>query len=352
MAIEFEAAGDAMTGAVISRAVEPDHGESKAISHGTCLNCGTALQGRHCHDCGQVAHVHRTLAAIGHDILHGVFHFEGKIWRTLPKLLISPGDLTQRYVHGERARFVSPLALFLFAVFLMFAVFETVGGPVHSNRTDAERQAIVDAQIKQVSAKIALLEKERTDRIARRESVSQINAELDERRGALDGIRQGANLMMGRSVDFRGAVKADTGFKTVDARIQHALENPTLLLYKLQASAYKFAWALIPLSMPFMWAMFAWRRQYKIYDHAVFVTYSLCFVMLLLIIMALVTAAGAGLNAIILFALIPAHFFLQLKGAYSLTRFGAAWRTVALLLIAFFVLTAFSTWLLALGFMG
>lgn len=28
---------------------------------------------------------------------------------------------TRRYVNGERARFVSPLALFLFTVFLMFA---------------------------------------------------------------------------------------------------------------------------------------------------------------------------------------------------------------------------------------
>ena len=33
-----------------------------------------------------------------------------------------PGELTRRYIDGERARFVSPIALFLFSVFLMFAV--------------------------------------------------------------------------------------------------------------------------------------------------------------------------------------------------------------------------------------
>jgi hypothetical protein len=32
--------------------------------------------------------------------------------------------------------------------------------------------------------------------------------------------------------------------------------------YKLQSSAYKFAWALIPLSLPFMWLIFAGRRNY------------------------------------------------------------------------------------------
>jgi hypothetical protein len=51
-----------------------------------------------------------------------VFHFEGKIFRTLPMLVFRPGALTRRYIAGERARFVSPLALFLFTVFAMFAV--------------------------------------------------------------------------------------------------------------------------------------------------------------------------------------------------------------------------------------
>ncbi len=33
-----------------------------------------------------------------------------------------PGHLTRRYIEGERATFVSPIALFLFSVFLMFGV--------------------------------------------------------------------------------------------------------------------------------------------------------------------------------------------------------------------------------------
>ncbi|PMY00709.1 hypothetical protein C1Y22_37340, partial [Pseudomonas sp. MPR-R2A5] len=80
---------------------------------------GTSLQGDFCHACGQAGHVHRSLHSIGHDLLHGVFHFEGKIWRTLPMLAFHPGALTRRYIAGERERFVSPLALFLFSVFLM-----------------------------------------------------------------------------------------------------------------------------------------------------------------------------------------------------------------------------------------
>lgn len=62
-----------------------------------------------------------------HDLLHGALHFEGKLWRTLPMLGFRPGELTRRYIEGERARFVSPMALFLFSVFLMFAVFQLMG---------------------------------------------------------------------------------------------------------------------------------------------------------------------------------------------------------------------------------
>src|SRR4051794_7125791 len=126
----LEAIGDALTGGVVGRAVEPGAGEA-ADGHTderVCLNCGSLLTGPFCSECGQHAHVHRTLSAFFHDFLHGVLHFEGKIWRTLPLLAWKPGELTRRYIDGQRATFVSPIALFLFCVFLMFAFVSLLGG--------------------------------------------------------------------------------------------------------------------------------------------------------------------------------------------------------------------------------
>src|SRR5215212_1678685 len=120
--VGIEGIGEAVTGGMIAHAVEPDHGEAGPHDE-ACLNCGAELEGAYCHRCGQKGHVHRTLAGFWHELVHGVFHFDGKIWRTLPLLAWRPGELTRRYVAGERARFVSPIALFLFTVFLMFAVF-------------------------------------------------------------------------------------------------------------------------------------------------------------------------------------------------------------------------------------
>ena len=114
-----EIIGDIAQGAMLSRAAEPEHGEAGDDGHtheSACLNCGTGLIGSHCHACGQAAHVHRTLGAFFHDLLHGVFHFEGKIWRTLPLLWLNPGRLTREWVEGKRTRYVSPLAIFLLTV--------------------------------------------------------------------------------------------------------------------------------------------------------------------------------------------------------------------------------------------
>ncbi len=349
MPIGFEAAGDALTGAVIGRAVEPDHGQKVETGHGPCLNCGATLMGSHCHQCGQAAHVHRTLAVYGHDLLHGVFHIEGKILRTLPMLAFKPGELTRRYIHGERAKFVSPLALFLFSVFLMFAVFETVGGPIPSDK-NGKNEFSFSTVAKQSEDKLTILMRDRAKLAAERKDLTKIDAEIADERDGRDFFIQVQKMVEGKPYKLKTDFGFDTGSAALDDSISQAVRNPKLLLYKLQSSAYKFAWALMPLSLPFMWLMFAWRPQFKLYDHAVFVTYSITFVMLLLIVMAFVGALGLKPTA--LTALVPVHFFSQLKGAYSLSWRSALWRTVALLCVSAFVLVAFGLFLLALGLMG
>jgi len=351
----FEAAGDALTGSVIARAAEPSHGEATAHAHANCLNCGAMLSGPYCHECGQAAHVHRTLSALGHDIAHGVFHFEGKVWHTIPLLAWRPGDLTRRYIHGERARFVSPLALFLFSVFLMFAVFESVGGPFWPNVTHdgvkVTDKAQLRAELVKAERKVAELEAQRKAALAAKKPTTTIDEQLVEAQSDVGGIRAAGALASGISADdLSSAINIDVGNKSLEQSVKEALKNPKLLLYKLQSSAYKFSWALIPLSLPFMWAMFAWRRQYKLYDHAVFVTYSIAFVMLLLIVMALLAALGLETGWMLL--LVPVHFFRQLKQAYRLSVFSTLWRTIGLLVVSSTTLLLFGLLLLALGLSG
>ena len=91
--------------------MEPRAGEAAPNGHThekNCLNCGASLIGPYCAACGQKAHVHRSLRGFMHDFIQGLFNFEGKIWQTLPMLARKPGEMTRRYIAGERARFVSP----------------------------------------------------------------------------------------------------------------------------------------------------------------------------------------------------------------------------------------------------
>ncbi|MEC8179361.1 MAG: hypothetical protein VX072_06825, partial [Pseudomonadota bacterium] len=86
-----EAIGTASEGGLFARAISRESGGSALDADGhfaetACLNCGTELVGPHCHTCGQAAHLHRTLSAVGHDLVHGVLHLDGKLWHTLPLL--------------------------------------------------------------------------------------------------------------------------------------------------------------------------------------------------------------------------------------------------------------------------
>ncbi|HEX8957896.1 MAG TPA: hypothetical protein VF798_16595, partial [Burkholderiaceae bacterium] len=105
----------------------------------------------------------------------------------------------------------------------------------------------------------------------------------------------------------------------IDAALHHAVENPELALYKLKNTTYKYSFMLVPISLPFLWLMFFWRRGIGMFDHAVFVLYSLCFMSLLFDGVMLAGMAGwSGLAANLAIWVPPVHMFVQLRGAYGL----------------------------------
>ncbi len=350
-----EEIGSVVTGALAARAVEPAAGEAGAEGGAACLNCGTPVQRRYCPECGQAAHVHRTLGAFWHDIAHSVLHFEGKIWRTLPMLAWRPGVLTRRYIAGERARFVSPMALFLFGVFLMFAVFSLVGGPVGVGSSDGpvEIGTDQDAERSKLVAQLAKLEADRAQAVADARATNALDV-------TIGGVRQEIavlNAMNGRETAADGGAFAGDGESDLgwfNDAFKRAKENPSLLIYKLQNNGYKFSWALIPISVPFLWLLFLHRRryrQYRIYDHTVFVTYSIAFMTLLAITLALLRGAGVegGVLGLAFLIIAPLHMYRQLRGAYLLSRFSAAWRAVMLTQFAAFAASLFFLLLLTVG---
>jgi len=361
MSGDIEGIGAAVTAGLAARAVEPRHGSAAHAHAGQrCLNCGTTLAGSHCHHCGQRADVHRTFSAIGHDLVHAIFHFEGKLWNTLPLLAWRPGDLTRRYIHGERARFISPLSLFLFAVFLTYAVLSFVG----SGSPGTGFQEMVTSQT-EASAARARLEHE-VEAIDTQLAMNNITEEqrklLGEQRQTLMMSAEYLGLLDHAGTPGEGKETAEgrfaraeisTGVAFLDHGIAKAQANPGLMLYKVQANAYKFAWALIPLSLPFLWLLYPFSRRFHTYDHFVFVTYSISFMLLLFVAVRLfVMTPVAGWVTTFAVFYVPFHMYRQLRGAYRSSRIGALARTSLLLVFALVAVTLFVAMLLALGAMG
>lgn len=340
-------------------------GEPDASGHtheSACLNCGAKLAGDYCQACGQKAHLHRTLGAFGHDLLHGVLHLEGKTWRTLRMLAWRPGELTRRYIEGERAKFVSPMATFLFSVFLMFALFNSMGGLSTSagaaaadeilRQAQAERTAL-DEQVRSVEQQRELMQ------VGGRPTTSYDArlAELEQDRRRLDEIERKVKEEPESTFAGEGALDlseatVNTGWPWLDKRLQKAIRNPSLSLYKLQTNAYKYSWALIPISVPLMWLLFAWRRQHwQLYDHTVFVTYSLSYQCLLFVLAIVLARLGIPTLPLVLAlgTIVSMHVYWQFRGAYSLSPFSAMWRMTVLTLIVGIAVLLFGLSIIALG---
>ena len=340
---DLEAVGDVATGALVAGAVEPRTGVAGGhTNERNCLNCGTELAGDYCHACGQQAHVHRTLTAFWHDLAHGVLHVEGKIWNTLPMLAWRPGELTRRYIDGERAKFVSPMALFLFSVFLMFAVASFSGGL--STAVNPAATQDLQREIAAQQRQLASIEQERSVAARNTGSTAALDAKIAD-------LKQELAVMRGiQSGEVERVAKTQTTAPDwLRKPIEKAAKNPELLFYKVKTNAYKFSWMLIPLSVPFLWLLFPFSRRFRLYDHAVFVTYSLSFITLLVVTAVLIGVAGlpqiAGFAALIP----PFHMYRQLKGAYGLSRGSALLRTVLLVSFAIVALALFGLLLFGLG---
>jgi hypothetical protein len=356
----------------------PDRHGAATDSHHNCLNCGTALSARYCGSCGQPAHVHRSLWHLSEEFLHGVLHFDAKGIRTAPLLAFRPGLLTRRYIDGQRTKYVSPMALFLFCIFLMYFVFSLAAeGDSHNVKVKVEdaraakadvakAQQEADEDIAKATAKLEQLKKAGADLSDAQEELTE--AQFAKKMATASGAIASAAIDLGSRSGAQSAdaaldkgtwqerlaakAKEHAGDSGTKGRIYRTLANPDLALYKLKSTAYKFSFMLIPISLPFLWLIFFWRRGVAMYDHGVFSLYSLSFMSLLFTVAALMAMMGISGTVIALCVIFvpPVHMFAQLRGTYGLGWFAASWRTIALLCICGTAFVLFLVFVVAMTF--
>lgn len=371
--MDIEGAGGVVTGGLIAGAIERPTGKAgEDHAPGVCSDCGAPTSGNFCANCGQPTHVHRTLLHLGEELLHGVMHFDARIWRTLPLLWLNPGKLTREWVEGRRTRYVSPLAIFLFTLFVMFFALSFAPHKEEASVQPAEiaeQRTVVEAaqqtvnELRADNAQPQAIQAAQMIVDQRREQLVKLEGEM--RDGRADGLKPGSwqaslkDMATGDAEDGQPHAKATVMGQAVKAEghglgatIAKKLQNPDLALYKLQQTLYKFAFLLVPLSIPFVALLFLWKRGFTLYDHGVFVLYSLTFMAMLLMLMVVSASLSGWLGGIVIplgLLAVPVHMFAQMKGAYSLGVFSALWRTTALLVFCNIVIGLFVTAIIYLG---
>lgn len=410
MSGEFEAAGALATAGLVAGAVEG--GEPVKAGDGACLNCGAKVEGRYCSNCGQATHANRKLFHLAEEFLHSLFHLDTKLWRTLPMVIFRPGTLTRNYVYGKRARYISPLALFLFTIFLMFFVFSFFESPIERAVNSAQERTTTAEEL--VDARAALEEAEQELAAARaapaptdgtppglevrlaEQAVSLAQAEVGRREAALERAREQAAAAQADSVVqvdltpdanapaaaagaapaagetpapveesrtwqdlMREAARSEefvvvSGMPELSERIRSKFENPDLAVYRIQEAASKFSFLLAPLSLPFIMLLFLWKRGVTMYDHVVYALYALSFASLLIVAVMLSTMTPwTGWMAGWLIGLgLPVHTYFHMGGAYKLGWWSAFWRTCLMLLFATIVFSLFVVLIIILGLAG
>jgi Protein of unknown function (DUF3667) len=172
----------------------------------TCSNCGASLVGDFCHMCGQKKFVEsdRRLSHLLRQFLASATDLDGRIWRTVRALLFKPGLLTREYFEGRRARWISPVSLFLAVTVIYFFA------PFHGSDLSLQFSQQVSGRMRA----LALAPDETLDE-AHRAGVGQAHTPftehlIDERVRARDAAaRQASNGASGYSYhDYRIAYDA------------------------------------------------------------------------------------------------------------------------------------------------
>jgi hypothetical protein len=117
-----------------------------------CPNCGAAVSGNFCHQCGQETKLHvPSTREFVHEFVGHHVALEGKLWKSLGLLLFRPGRLTLEYINGRRVRYIQPLRLYLTLSVIFFAVMQYAHVGVHIG--DGKGKAPAAASVAGTAAK-------------------------------------------------------------------------------------------------------------------------------------------------------------------------------------------------------
>lgn len=301
MSQEFEAAAADSLTSFFRRRRKAAH----ALPIGTpCANCTTPLQGPWCYNCGQLGEdFHRSIWHLIVEAFEGLFHFDSRLWITLPALFRDPGRLTREYLEGHRAPQIPPLRLFLVVLLLVFFTGSVTGGPRATSTTTDDHGKVVARKV------VTLKELEKLTP----EQKAKVEQALDEKKV---------------NVSFNGT-RDEAASAWLAKRLKKAVEDPEKLTLIMEQWSERFAFLMLPLATLMLSVLFVFQRRFYIFDHTIFALHSLSATGLVLSGSFLLHPLIGSFNQLLWLAL-PVHLFVHMRGVYRTSVVGTLFRMFCL----------------------
>jgi hypothetical protein len=293
---------------------------------GQCHNCRATLSGPFCHACGQKAgHLHRPIWELGHDFLHSILHWDGRIWFTLRTMLLSPARHVNDWINGRQMRYVPPIRLFVFISLLMIGLLTFSDIVLWQLQkvplTAAKIQANYDAQDKKLLCLLSSVAPEPE----KQKPCEKFNTFSVEYEGKFLGLQSKSpglkeDLINTADVKIQGGKDAAKARGVID-HFNDMMRRPKEFNAAVSGSLSKYFVIAVPLHALIL-KLFYIRRQRFLMEHVIFSLQSHTVLFLLLLVCMAIAWLGRGLfdgNKLIggMFLVYAVHLFIAIKRFYG-----------------------------------
>lgn len=318
-----------------------------------CANCGTALNGPYCSNCGQKASdFHRPFWWIFGEFLDSVFGYDSRTFRTIWLLFAEPGEFTRRYNAGQRASLLPPFRLFLIATVVFFVTLQLTGLAMVAFKT---RTIDLTSLPPEVVAKIREEQKGAQVTITSPDKVSVVTLELfvpaeavertkmtDEQRKNLSEVRKAIEAEAEvASPDESGWLKwIEAKGKRIAEGYERALTDPIKLNGPLNVWLPRLMLVLVPIFALLLAVMHWWPRVFLI-EHLVFSIHihTVVFVALSIVALAAAMLGDAGFLWAV-WLLLAVYLWMAVYRVYGRSWWLTTIKVLALLMVYSIVLMA------------
>jgi hypothetical protein len=177
------------------------------VNSAACLNCGAQLGGQFCGSCGQRdIPPYPSVRELAIDAALEFSGWDGRLASTLRALVLRPGLLTHEFLEGRRARYISPLRLYLMAslaYFVLSAAAPNVRLP--SGKSEGLNVAFTPTDSQSSTRGPERVAKAASEALSNPEALS-----LAEKQGALEDIKRAPAFMqpfLRRGIEDPGGIK-------------------------------------------------------------------------------------------------------------------------------------------------